>query len=205
MLQVYSTRRAFPVWGFGGRITQMAGAINPCYPLNGNSFQPDIPGVQVRPARRNFPALQQQASLTLPGTAGRTLAQPRCLRQTPSHVQAVLSTLQSSQQIITLDGATRAAPVLEAASDLVESLAVTSGQSFCVVTILLAGPPADADATLQVLREASGKPLVFIFLGIGGADFRELEVPAWFPSQGFARLASAGLPQPACCKAFCWK
>ena len=84
--------------------------------------------------------------------------------------------------------------MLEAASDLVDSLAVTSGQSFCVVTILLAGPPADADATLQVLREASGKPLVFIFLGIGGADFRELEVPACFPSKASLRL----LPVLAC-------
>ena len=79
-----------------------------------------------------------------------------------------------------------------------DSLAVTSGQSFCVVTILLAGPPADADATLQVLREASGKPLAFIFLGIGGADFRELEVPPRLPSKALQGLpVLACLPQPA--------
>jgi hypothetical protein len=46
ILEAYDTDKLFPVWGFGGKPQFLGGMNMHCYPLNGNSENPNILGAQ---------------------------------------------------------------------------------------------------------------------------------------------------------------
>jgi len=45
ILENYDSDKMFPVFGFGGKIPMLLDKVSHCFALNGNIFNPEVPGI----------------------------------------------------------------------------------------------------------------------------------------------------------------
>ena len=46
ILENYDSDKMFPVFGFGGKIPMLLDKVSHCFALNGNIFNPEVPGIE---------------------------------------------------------------------------------------------------------------------------------------------------------------
>ncbi|KAG5232530.1 protein BONZAI [Salix suchowensis] len=148
VIQFYDSDRRFPAWGFGGKTP--AGTISHCFNLNGS------------------------ASFEVEG------------------VEGIMAAYASALHNVSLSGPTLFGPVINTAAQIAgQSLSTTIARSYSLVfpVLLFAfvfvinmpspfqdGVITDMQETKDALVRASDLPLSILIVGVGGADFTQMEI-----------------------------
>lgn len=91
-------------------------------------------------------------------------------------VQGILAAYQQALQTVTLYGPTNFAPLIRAAATQASRHATQDSQEYLLLLIITDGIITDMDATTQAIVEASSLPMSIVIVGVGDADFDNMDV-----------------------------
>ncbi|KAF9619738.1 hypothetical protein IFM89_009080 [Coptis chinensis] len=91
-------------------------------------------------------------------------------------VQGILTAYASALPNVSLAGPTLFGPVINNASLIASQALANNQQKYFVLLIITDGVITDLQETKDALVKASDLPLSIIIVGVGGADFKEMEV-----------------------------
>lgn len=91
-------------------------------------------------------------------------------------IQGIMSSYISALHNVSLAGPTLFGPVISAASQIASQSLADRQQKYFVLLIVTDGVITDLQETKDALVKASYLPLSILIVGVGGADFKEMEI-----------------------------
>ncbi|KAK9117713.1 hypothetical protein Sjap_016660 [Stephania japonica] len=91
-------------------------------------------------------------------------------------IQGIMMAYTSALYNVSLAGPTLFGPVINNAAVIASQAVATSQQKYFVLLIITDGVITDLQETKDALVKASDLPLSILIVGVGGADFKEMEV-----------------------------
>ncbi|XP_065836868.1 copine-5-like [Oscarella lobularis] len=135
ILAEYDSDQMFPAWGFGAKLPANRTDVSHCFPLSGNTYNPEVYGVE-----------------------------------------GILTAYRQSLDHVHLSGPTLFSPILDAALRYVRSDSVTQEhQTYNILLIVTDGVIHDMEKTIDKIVDASDEALSIIIVGVGDADFSQME------------------------------
>ncbi|XP_024519933.1 protein BONZAI 1 isoform X2 [Selaginella moellendorffii] len=147
VLYHYDYDKLFAAWGFGGK--PMNSPVSHCFNLNGHSAEV---GVVVRADKRAHILTQVDG------------------------VDGILRAYSQALKSVALAGPTLFAPVVNMASSIASEYISQEKQKYFVLLIITDGVITDLHQTINAIVNAASLPLSILIVGVGGADFTEMEV-----------------------------
>ncbi|KAF8408509.1 hypothetical protein HHK36_007665 [Tetracentron sinense] len=91
-------------------------------------------------------------------------------------VQGIMMAYTSALPNVSLAGPTLFGPVINSAAVIASQSLANGGQKYFVLLIITDGVITDLQETRDALVKASDLPLSILIIGVGGADFKDMEV-----------------------------
>ncbi|KAK8939421.1 Protein BONZAI 1 [Platanthera guangdongensis] len=91
-------------------------------------------------------------------------------------IQGIMTAYASALHNVSLAGPTLFGPVINTASVLASQSLISSRQKYFILLIITDGVITDLQETIDALVKASDLPLSILIVGVGGADFKEMEI-----------------------------
>ncbi|KAL5717147.1 Protein BONZAI 2 [Ranunculus cassubicifolius] len=91
-------------------------------------------------------------------------------------IQGILHAYASAIPNVSLAGPTLFGPVINSASIIASQALANNQQKYFVLLIITDGVITDLQETMDALVKASDLPLSILIVGVGGADFKEMEI-----------------------------
>ncbi|KAL0009894.1 hypothetical protein SO802_005002, partial [Lithocarpus litseifolius] len=148
VIQFYNSDRCFPAWGFGGRTCD--GTTSHCFNLNGSA------GAFAFIFGTNYLI--------------------SFIYQSVEGIEGIMAAYSSALHNVALAGPTLFGKVINKATQIAgQSISYNSNKYF-VFLIITDGVLTDLQETKDALVRASDLPLSILIVGVGGADFTQMEV-----------------------------
>ncbi|XP_063687973.1 copine-3-like isoform X5 [Bolinopsis microptera] len=92
-------------------------------------------------------------------------------------IQGVIQAYTTALQNVALSGPTNCAPIIRTATRYANACATTphGGQGYLILLILTDGQFTDLQACVQAIQQAQTSPISIIIVGVGNADFSNME------------------------------
>lgn len=92
-------------------------------------------------------------------------------------IQGVIQAYQTALQNVALSGPTNCAPIIRTATRYANACATTphGGQGYLILLILTDGQFTDLQSCVQAIQQAQTSPISIIIVGVGNADFSNME------------------------------
>ncbi|KAK9926529.1 hypothetical protein M0R45_023755 [Rubus argutus] len=91
-------------------------------------------------------------------------------------IQGIMVAYSSALQNVSLAGPTLFGPIITNAALIASQSLTNGGQKYFVLLIITDGVVTDLQETKDALVKASDLPLSILIVGVGGADFKEMEI-----------------------------
>ncbi|XP_057970297.1 protein BONZAI 1-like [Malania oleifera] len=91
-------------------------------------------------------------------------------------IQGILMAYASALFNVSLAGPTLFGPVITSAAQIASRFLANGGQKYFVLLIITDGVITDLQETKDAIVKASDLPLSILIVGVGGADFKEMEI-----------------------------
>ncbi len=89
-------------------------------------------------------------------------------------MDGVLQAYRNAVPYLALSGPTNFAPILRRVSEFAAT--VDAGENYFILLMITDGIITDMDQTIEVLRQAASLPLSVVIVGVGAADFSNMNV-----------------------------
>uniref|UniRef100_A0A6N2NIE9 Copine C-terminal domain-containing protein n=1 Tax=Salix viminalis TaxID=40686 RepID=A0A6N2NIE9_SALVM len=91
-------------------------------------------------------------------------------------IQGIMTAYTSALYNVSLAGPTLFGPVISNAALIASQSLANGGKKYFVLLIITDGVVTDLQETIDALVKASNLPLSILIVGVGGADFKEMEI-----------------------------
>nr|XP_043639216.1 protein BONZAI 1 [Erigeron canadensis] len=95
---------------------------------------------------------------------------------TVAGIEGIMTAYQSALSNVSLAGPTLFGPVITAAANIASHSVAANEHKYFVLLIITDGVITDLQETMDALVKASDLPLSILIVGVGGADFKEMEI-----------------------------
>ncbi|KAI8544103.1 hypothetical protein RHMOL_Rhmol08G0269400 [Rhododendron molle] len=148
VLQFYDSDKRFPAWGFGAR--PIDGPVSHCFNLNGSSNYCEVKCTSIP---FHFDSIGQVEG-----------------------IQGIMTSYTNALFNVSLAGPTLFGHVITTAAQIAAQALAHNQQKYFVLLIITDGVITDLQETKDALVKASDLPLSILIVGVGGADFKEMEI-----------------------------
>ncbi|KAF3512496.1 hypothetical protein F2Q69_00000290 [Brassica cretica] len=188
VLQFYDTDKRFPAWGFGARPIDIP--VSHCFNLNGSSTYCEVDGIQgimnaYNGALFNVsfagptlfgPVINAAATIASESLAQNARRYYVLLIITVDGIQGIMNAYNGALFNVSFAGPTLFGPVINAAATIASESLAQNARRYYVLLIITDGVITDLQETKDALVSASDLPLSILIVGVGGADYKEMEV-----------------------------